>query len=257
MRAWILLLLCATATAADGQYASLRGRVVVDSTEIPVAGVVVAIDALKLQTTSDSLGNFLLTGITPGAQIVAARKIGFAAFTTRMRFNANDLMEADLVLIPGAQALPDVKVEVAARLPARLVEFEERRTARAGGRFLTQDEFEKRASSLTSDVLRQLPGIDLMRDPLRGSAFYVNGGRMQMPRGAMQNTGFRPPPCFAAVVLDGAFVYSGADGEPPFNINSIGPAHIAGLEFYASPATIPARYNGTRNTCGLVVIWTR
>jgi hypothetical protein len=63
--------------------------------------------------------------------------------------------------------------------------------------------------------------------------------------------------CYSAVVLDGAFVYQGQDGETLFDLNSIEPSSIAGIEIYTSTATIPAKYNGTRSTCGLVVIWTK
>jgi len=42
-----------------------------------------------------------------------------------------------------------------------------------------------------------------------------------------------------AVVLDGAFVYLGNPGEQPFNINTLQPDAIAGLEFYASAASMP------------------
>ena len=114
-----------------------------------------------------------------------------------------------------------------------------------------------RSWSATADVFRQVPGIELLRDASRPSQTYVQGGRLQVPGGAFANGGNKPPPCFSAVVLDGAFVFQGNPGEPPFDINSISPTVIAGVEFYQSSATIPAKYNGTRNTCGLVVIWTR
>ena len=58
-------------------------------------------------------------------------------------------------------------------------------------------------------------------------------------------------------MLDGIFVYQGHDGESLFDINSIQPADIGGVEVYTSTATIPPKYNGTRATCGLVVIWTK
>ena len=53
------------------------------------------------------------------------------------------------------------------------------------------------------------------------------------------------------------FVYQGNQGEPPFDINSIGPNSIAATEYYPSAASMPAKYNGTRGTCGLMIIWTR
>jgi hypothetical protein len=43
----------------------------------------------------------------------------------------------------------------------------------------------------------------------------------------------------------------------PFDINSIKPEEMAGVEYYAGGASMPIAYNGTRTACGLVVIWTR
>lgn len=245
--------------AVVAQAATLRGRVLTDSTEHPIAGVAVAIDELKLQAISDSLGNFLLAGIKPGAHIVTARRIGFGALATRVRFGANESLDADFLMTPNVQALPDVKVEAKAPVRAKLREFEERRTAGEGGRFLAQADFDKRAWSFTSDVLRQLPGLEMMRDATRPSQYYAVGGRMQVPGGtlAMGPTAGAPRPCFAAVVLDGAFVYQGHSGEPLFDINQLNPTVIAGIEYYASAASMPAKYNGTRGTCGLMIIWTR
>ena len=253
----VSLLALLAVPAAAAQTASLRGRVLTDSTERPIAGVVVSIDELKLQATSDSLGNCLLSGIKPGAHIIMAKRIGFGALATRVRFATGDALEADFLMTPNVQSLPDVKVETKAPVRAKLQEFEERRIAGAGGRFLTQADFDKRAWSSTADVLRtSVPGLEIRRDGIRPSQAYVVGGRMQVPGGSWANRGEPPGPCFAAVVVDGAFVYQGF-GEPPFDINSINPTVIAGMEYYASAASIPARYNGTRGTCGLMLIWTR
>jgi hypothetical protein len=85
----------------------------------------------------------------------------------------------------------------------------------------------------------------------------VVGGRMQVPGGAMANGGNKPGDCPAAIVLDGIFVYQGDASERPFDINSLAPGILAGIEYYASAASMPARYNGTRNTCGLMILWTK
>ena len=246
------------ASIVFAQGASLRGKVLTDSTELPIAGVRVSIDELKIQAMSDALGNFLLISVPPGAHIVTARKIGFGARATRVRFGANEQLEADFLMTVNAQALPDVKVDAKAPVRAKLVEFEERRSNAAGGRFLTQADFDKRAWSSMSDVLRSsVPGLEVRRDASFGSRAYAVGGRLQVPGGAFTNGGAGPSPCFAAVVLDGAFVYQGHSAESLFDINSIPPSLIAGLEYYSSAASMPAKYNGTRGTCGLMMIWTR
>lgn len=245
--------MCASAAALNAQ-ASLRGKTLTDSAEHPISGVVVSIDDLKIQDTSDSLGNFLLPNVKPGQYMVSAKKIGFGALTAYVRFGANEKVEADFLLKQTAQSLNEVKVETKAVPRAKLVDFEERRANAAGGRFLTQQVFESRAWGATSDVIRSnVPGLEIKRS---GKATVVVGGRMQVPGGAFTNGGNPPGDCPAAIVLDGIFVFQG-NGEPPFDINSVPPTMIAGMEYYSSPASIPVKYNGTRGTCGLMIIWTK
>lgn len=74
-----------------------------------------------------------------------------------------------------AQALPDVKVEAKAPVRAKLVEFEERRSNAAGGRFFAQTDFDKRAGSSMSDALRSsVAGLEIRRDASYGSRVYAD-----------------------------------------------------------------------------------
>ena len=235
-------LMLASAAAAQ----SLRGRAITDSSERPIPGVTVSIEALGLSTTTDSLGNFVLNGIKPGAYNIMARKIGFGPVATRIRFSAGATVEADLIMRVGdAQTLPDVKVETRKTPAGKMGEFEERRLAGNGGRFLTQADLEKRPFSTTGDAIRQLPGLDVLRS--RVGMVVVNTRDTQ-----------RQQACPAAVVLDGAFVFgTGGASETPFNINNIPPNQIAGIEYYAGAASIPSKWGATRHTCGLIAIWTK
>ncbi len=257
MRQGLLWLLLAGATAsASAQQATFKGIVLTDSTERPIPGVTVTIDLLKLSATTDSSGEFTIKGIRPGTHVISARKIGFGPVTTRVTFMTGAIVEADLMMVvTAAQALPDVTVETKALVRGKLAEFEERRLAGNGGRFLTQADLEKRPFSLLADALRQLPGLGIVKSP-RGSGQIVTAGRASLPAGAI--SGGKAVACPSAVVLDGIMVFgAGEQGEAPFDINQINPNHLAGVEYYVGPASMPIKYNGMRHTCGLLVLWTR
>jgi len=257
--ALLALLACLLPVLVAAQTASFRGRVLTDSTEHPIPGVVVSIPELKLQATSDSLGNFIIANVSPGAHIVSARKIGFGPITTRVTFARSEVIEADLLLTPtSAQSLPEVNVETKTAPHGKLIEFDERRNAGNGGRFLTQADLEKHSFATFTDALRVLPGLELRRDPAKNE-WYAVAGRMATAACALCGGGGAgpPPSCLAAVVVDGAFVFQGYQGETPFNLNSINPTTIAGVEYYANAASMPVKYNGTRGSCGLLMIWTK
>lgn len=111
----------------------------------------------------------------------------------------------------------------------------------------------KMESHLTSDALRSIPGLRLINDPLDRRLWMVGTSR---ERASILRSG-PGGACLAAVMVDGAMAYSGGEGEPVFDINSIRPEDMAGVEYYGGGAAMPIAYNATRATCGLVVIWTR
>jgi hypothetical protein len=180
------------------------------------------------------------------------------------------------------QPLPTVPVTAEAELvrSAKLREFDRRRS-NGIGRFLTEADLEKDQYRKLSDVLRKLPGIMMVRS--RGAA-----GGSPLAEFAVSSRGsatithesrFFGKNCPIAIWLDGVPVYRGLDrgaaspafgdrasapvqtsgrvDEPPFDINSIMTQHIAAIEFYAGPATMPPELNVTQGTCGALVIWTK
>jgi hypothetical protein len=43
----------------------------------------------------------------------------------------------------------------------------------------------------------------------------------------------------------------------PFNINTVPPMDIRGIEIYSGPATTPTRLRSPKTVCGTVAIWTK
>jgi hypothetical protein len=190
------------------------------------------------------------------------------------------LFAARLASAQEPQPLPVVPVTAEAELirSAKFREFDRRRSMGIG-HFLTEADLKNDQYRKFSDVLRRLPGITFARakgvvgvSPL--AEFAVSS------RGSATIEHVSPifgKNCPIAIWLDGVPVYRGLDrgagsssalpsrappapgrlDEPPFDINSIMTQHIAAVEFYAGPATMPAEFNVTQGTCGALVIWTK
>jgi hypothetical protein len=230
-----------------------------DVDDKPIRGAEVSIPGLGLSATSDSTGAFRLIGIPGGKQIVWVRKIGYSPVSAVLTFIAGETLDNDFGLVPATTRLPEVDIKAAAPVAPKLSEFEERRLSSAGGHFLTGAQLEKMEGRRMSEIMATIPGPLIVRGTTNSA--WIAGGRL--PRGKQAITemdrrrGASPGVCYSAVILDGTFVYTGNGGEALWDINSIQPTQIAGVEVYTSGATIPSKYNGTRSTCGLVVIWTK
>ena len=242
--------------------AVMRGVVVDDATDRPIAGATVEIEALKLAFVTDSTGIFRIPLIPPGRYIVAVRRLGFSPLTSVVNFVANDTLEFDFALVKQVTQLPEVAVSTPAAVAPKLREFEERRLA-GFGRFLTPAQLEKDKDRRLSEVIARLPGLRIMRGwgNYGWIASSVGSGAIQR-RFALSPMdiarGADPKQCYAAVMLDGNIIYSGRSGEMLFDVNSLGTSTVAGIEYYRDAASTPSKFNVRGGeTCGLVVIWTR
>jgi hypothetical protein len=66
-----------------------------------------------------------------------------------------------------------------------------------------------------------------------------------------------PRGCYSQVYVDNVRVFSSDVGEALFNINSIPPSTIQGIEYYANRSETPIQYASNKAECGTMLIWTR
>lgn len=267
VRGFVLLAAAAGALGAQVPAQSrsmVRGSVLDDANDQPIAGATVAIEVLKASVVTDSTGTFRLPALPVGRFIISVRRLGYGPLTAIVQLSGTDTLEYDFALVKQPTNLPEVEVKAPAPVPPKLVEFEQRRQS-GFGRFLTPDVFEKSVNRRLSEIMATVPGTRIMR----GWGNYgwvassvgsgaIERGRTFRPSQADIARGADPNQCYAAVMLDGNFVFSGRPGELLFDLNSLGTNTIAGIEYYRDAATVPAKYTTTRGeTCGLVLIWTK
>lgn len=263
---WILLI--AAAPLAAQPRAVFRGNVLVDGNDAPIVGAEVSLPQLAIIVHTDSTGAFRIPGILAGRHQVSVRRVGFQSLVTVLDFVAGDSVDTDLLLAPvvtttgaNGQALPGVVVTAAAPVRGKLSEFEERRTMGAGGHFLTEEQLSKMEGRRMSEALATA-GVPVVIGSTNAAWVASSRGTQSVLRGPKPtkwdvSKGAKPNACYAAVAVDGVLVYQGHEEEPLFDINSLAPNAIAGIEFYAGAASMPAKFNGTRNSCGLVLVWTK
>jgi hypothetical protein len=257
----VVLLAAAASPAAAQKMAVLSGKVMTDSLEIPVLGAEVTVKDVRGMAISDSLGHFVFANVPPGKQLVNVRRLGFSPITAVLTFTPGDTLEGEFLLLTSVQRLRGVEIKGRSTTPRRIMEFEDRRKS-GFGEFIGPEQLSTMESRRTDDVLRLIPGPNIVRSNVTTNAWVAMG------RGAFSpgiytldktdiNKGADPQKCYATVYVDGVAVFSADPGELLFDINSVSVGEIHGIEFYSGAGTIPPQFPQKRGTCGVLVVWTK
>jgi len=134
------------------------------------------------------------------------------------------------------RVLDPLDVEVSATISAtklKMQGFEERRL-KGRGVFITREQIERRAAAQLSDLLTNISGVSVKRDPYRDHV-SISMGR-----------GFTI--CEPVLFIDGS-------PRSVLEINDYRPGQVEAMEVYTSISRAPPGYR--YGTCGSVIIWSR
>lgn len=206
-----------------------------DPTGVPVAQAHVA--SSGVYAVSDSTGRFSLENLPTGRVAVSVRRLGFEPANLHFELFAGRRDSLMIVLAVLPVDLPGVTTRGDPMASGRLAEFYRHRE-NGMGRYLDRKQLDAMRVSLTSDVLRRLPGVRLVPD--RNGRYVLRMGR----------TGGRNcPPDFWVDGIRAQFL----------NVDDFPLSDVEALEVYHGPGAMPPEYNNRfgNPACGAVVIWTR
>jgi hypothetical protein len=241
---------------------TFRGVVVADS-GAPIAGADVSVSGSDRTARTDAQGAFRIDEVTAGAHEIVVRKLGFSPLNTTLTFAANDDEERRIVLNK-LTVLDSVEI-IANKAPLRMVEFEKNRKLGLGW-FLDRAALEK----LDGQVMRSAL-INARSMVFAGGRYPISThtGMVVMDRddGSCKSPNALTPPlaekaggmicgCFPVVFMDGVVRTVGNPTEP-FDLNTVAVHQLEAVEWYPSPATLPAQFNRTGAQCGALVLHTR
>jgi hypothetical protein len=241
---------------------TFRGVVVADSGQ-PIAGADVSVSGSDRTARTDEKGAFRIDEIGAGAHEITVRKLGFSPLNTTLTFAANDEEERRIVLSK-LTVLDSVEI-IASKAPLRMVEFEENRKLGLGW-FLDRTQLEKLDGQVVRSALINARNMVFAggRYPLSTHTGMIVKDRDD---GSCRSPNALTPPlaekagamicgCFPVVIMDGVVRTAGNPTEP-FDLNTVGVHQLEAVEWYPSPATIPAQFNRTGAQCGVLVLHTR
>ncbi|MBI2796982.1 MAG: carboxypeptidase regulatory-like domain-containing protein [Gemmatimonadetes bacterium] len=223
---------------------ALRGRVsdLVDGRGIAGAEVVLSSEGYQPRTTrSDSLGDFAVSLPHVGAYRLIARRIGyFGGVIAEVRANTRDTFDIIVRLQPIPQDLATLLVPGERASLDFTRGFEERRK-RGIGTFLDAAEIARRGTHRPLDLLRGMPGLQVLVGSSGMQDLFVVSTRGPRGMGGA---------CEPALFVDGMIVtleqinrhYSSSNFEA--------------VEVYAA-SEIPARFWPGNSACGVILFWTK
>ncbi|HEV7991772.1 MAG TPA: TonB-dependent receptor [Gemmatimonadaceae bacterium] len=206
--------------------ASVAGAVR-DAGGASVVGAQVRVLGTAPSVRTDGDGRFLLGGLPAGTHELEVRHLGFG------------FVRRPVELRGGGVALTEVQLERVVSLDSvsvivrrlRYPEFESRRRWSVDGKFLDQEEIERRHPTSMSHLVAMLPGFVVQENG--GPAIVMN----------LRSSGLGGL-CPVNIVIDGI------QGQ---NINDVQPSEVGAIESYPRGGG-PLQY---KDWCGMIVIWTK
>jgi len=258
-----------SAQAVQGR-AVFSGIVVSDSTHAPIAGAEVSLPDLAKSALADTKGAFRIDSIPAGEHRIRVRAIGYGAADTTLAFTENETVQRRVVL-GRAVTLEAMTIEATRPL---IPSFEENRKLGLG-HFLTRADLAAREDMSLMSFLEQMNGLRVIHG--NGSHAWVRSSRgggsihgiaadvadsvQGAPlSGCWSNVYLNDLPVFSGRVIDEPGRFLGqkrVHWEPLFDIATFSAYQIEAVEYYASAAETPLKYQHSEARCGVLVIWTR
>lgn len=231
-----------TASAGDtaSLTASLEGTVkTIDGA--PVADARVFVRGSRAVVRTSASGSFTLTGLPLGTQVVEVGAIGYAGGRQAVELRPGGPARTELVVAKSVQTLPTLEVVGKVGAGADVSTFLQR-AQRGQGHFITEEDIEKRGAIQFEDIMRTVPGLQVVP--------VGQGYRVFSSRGAVNTQG----DCSMTYFVDGAYFPFNATSDEAF---PVAPIEIMGIEVYAGAAQVPVEFQRLANSCGAIVIWTK
>jgi Carboxypeptidase regulatory-like domain/TonB-dependent Receptor Plug Domain len=225
-------------TARGATQAAAPSRVigkVTDTTGVRLSKAEISILNSEMRTVADDSGEFTLADVPSGVVVFSVRRLGYEAATFTAVLKPGKAHRVTFPLTELAANLPGMTVAEKHQPSGWLADFEKHRSG-GRGMFITRTDIERRQARTASDVMRMVPGVQIVATRL--------GPQLVMTRGA----GVRR--CLPQLYVH-TTPYSGM-------IDDFSADDIEAIEVYAGISELPADLNTMgRPVCAAVVIWTR
>ncbi len=230
------LLLSKIDSGAKVGNATVSGRVVLEGAASNAGSRVEVVGAEQVVLTNDN-GEFTITKLPSGSQVLLARHLGFGAQTVAVDLNSRVPQRVTMKLPKFVAMIEPVVVN--ARRAANLdrVGFSQRQKM-GQGFYLGPDQLKDRHAQFLTDILRTVPGLRVSSSP---EGDVVSSSR-----------GVGGAECVQYYVDDMPW-----QSAEPGDINQfVNASEVVAVEVYQG-SSVPAQYSRGAGGCTTIVLWTR
>lgn len=261
----------------DPNVGTLTGVVLDAGLGTPIEGAEVLLPQFGQTTITNSLGRFTFPTLPAGPVELRVSMLGYAPRSGNMEVKFNRTIQTEILMsTQPVQLDPIVVTAVRQRIVLPGLEDIERRINSGWGKFLLEDEIQRRAPQKLSHALFEA-GVETgssgrevwIRRTGCAPMVYIDGARVtHMPRSkSLGGAGSSAATKAVSDVVTGRWrdAYEtkpprkdNAEAEAAQAINDlVHPMDIIAVEVYRGPAEVPGQYLDSNAQCGVVLIWTR
>jgi hypothetical protein len=230
------LLLSRVDSGAKVGNATVSGRVVLEGAPTSAGSRVEVVGTDQVALTNDK-GEFTMTKLPSGSQVLLARHLGFGAQTVAVDLNSREPQRVTIKLPKFVAMIEPVVVNARRAQNLDRVGFTQRQKS-GQGFYLGPDQLKDRHPTRLTDIFRTVPGLRVSSTPdgdIVGSNRNVGGND-----------------CVNYVVDDMPW-----QSAEPGDINQfVNPSEVVAVEVYQGPGA-PAQYSRAGGDCTTIVLWTR
>jgi len=230
--------------------AEISGRVLANN-GAAVGGVTVSLLGV-IDAETDTAGSFRFASLSPGTYFLRATRIGATPVLKNITVAANERVRVEVTLNSVAHQLTAivVRADSAATAVSDPTGFQ-RRLRTEHGVFMTAEQIEQRRAMSTEQLFLAVPNVKVDT----GGIVLIDRGEISLRRFLFLHTvkfGDQFIDCVGVqVFVDGVMM------PQPFDVRTIPPQNIRGIELYRGPATTPLELRSAKTVCGTLAIWTR
>jgi len=249
----------------EGNSGTVTGVFLDASSGEPVEGATVLLPDLGQTVITNEFGRFTFSSLPPGEIDLRVTRLGYAPSEGRVGVLFARTTHTEVRLSTEPIAMEPIEVTaVRQRIVLPGLEELERRIHSGWGKFVLEDEIQRRRPTKLSQMLQET-GVDVIGDGAgirirrTGCAplVYVDDVKMtHMPRGGGGVTPAKlATPASRSRFADPA---TGPTGEAADAVNNlVHPMDVVAIEVYRGPAETPGQYIDSNSRCGVILIWTR